>query len=109
MRYLGLEGDERMNAIHNDQERIYAICCKSDLESQIEFIELSSPQFPIMEHILESLKKLKSMLPVESVDIVKEMDTFDPTLGKCTGKCQIMGVGLTQCNECGWDETQSLV
>ena len=44
-------------------------------------------------------------MPSDSEKIVPERDTYDPTLGQCTGKCNIMGVGLSQCMECGWDET----
>ena len=94
-------------SIYDRIEKLQGLSDKTDLEAQIAFMEAQPDMWPVGEAILKSLKKLKSMLPAETDAIVPEMDTFDPTQGKCTGKCNIVGVSLSQCTECGWDETHS--
>ena len=92
---------------------IVELSTKTDLESQIAYMEIYSEFVPIAGAILKSLKKLQSLQPSDSEKIVKEIDTCDDSQdihrpAQCTGKCQIMGVGLSQCSTCGWDETHSL-
>jgi hypothetical protein len=102
-----LEPDEFEKAFLRTRELLE----ETSLDAQIEFLTLSmdfQELHPVYGAILKSLKQLKSMLPEQPETVVPERDTYDPTLGKCTGKCKIMGVGLSQCTECGWDETHSL-
>jgi hypothetical protein len=102
-----LEIDETVIKRNLALEVLVCLEQKTDIDSQIAYMEAGTSYriSPITEAILKSLKKLKSMIQIESDDIVLEKDTFDPEAGMCTGKCHMMGVVLTQCSECGWDDT----